>query len=147
VELTGTPTRTTPWPRRRLAQPFEDLRANAGDATVFLANLGPIAVHTARATFAANLFAAGGVRAISDGGYSDATAAAEAFAASGADIACICSSDDVYSDMAAEVAAALKRAGAKRVYLAGKGDYDGVDEYIHVGVDALDVLTRAEAAR
>jgi len=147
VGLTGKPTRTTPWPRRRLAQPFEDLRANAGDATVFLANLGPIAVHTARATFAANLFAAGGVRAVSDGGYSDAAAAAGAFAASGADIACICSSDDVYADMAADVADALKRAGAKRVYLAGKGDYDGVDECIHVGVDALDVLTRAEAAR
>ena len=114
---------------------------------VFLANLGPISVHTARATFAANLFAAGGVRAVSDEGHQDADSAARAFADSGADIACICSSDDVYGELAAATAAALKQAGARRVYLAGKGDYHGVDEYIHLGVDVLDVLTRAEAAR
>ena len=137
----------TAWPQDRLADPYEELRENAGDATVFLANLGPIAVHTARATFAANLFAAGGIRAVTDEGHQDADAAAKAFAASGADIACICSSDDVYGELAAATAAALKQAGAKRVYLAGKGDYDGVDEYIHLGVDVLDVLTRAEAAR
>jgi len=114
---------------------------------VFLANLGPIAVHTARATFAANLFAAGGIRAVPGEGYEDAQSAAEAFRASGADIACICSSDEVYADLAENAASALKQAGAKRVYLAGKGDYAGVDEYIHLGVDALDILTRAEAAR
>ena len=137
----------TAWPQDRLADPYEELRENAGDATVFLANLGPISVHTARATFAANLFAAGGVRAVSDEGHQDADSAARAFADSGADIACICSSDDVYGELAAATAAALKQAGARRVYLAGKGDYDGVDEYIHLGVDVLDVLTRAEAAR
>ncbi|MGB7982377.1 MAG: methylmalonyl-CoA mutase family protein [Candidatus Nanopelagicales bacterium] len=147
VPLTGTPTTVTAWPRRRLAQPFEDLRANAAGATVFLANLGPMSAHTARATFAANLFAAGGIKALSDTGHRDPGAAADAFRASGADIACICSSDDVYAELAADTAAALKAAGASRVYLAGRGDYPGVDEYIHVGVDVLDVLTRAEAAR
>jgi methylmalonyl-CoA mutase len=147
VPVTGHSHEVNPWPQDRLADPYEELRENAGDATVFLANLGPISVHTARATFAANLFAAGGVRAVSDEGHKDAESAATAFAGSGCDIACICSSDDVYSDLAEATAAALKQAGAKRVYLAGKGDYAGVDEYIHVGVDALDVLTRAEAAR
>lgn len=147
VALTGHSHEATPWPQRRLAQPFEDLRANAGDATVFLANLGPMAAHTARATFAANLFAAGGVTALSDAGHGDADSAAAAFKASGADIACICSSDDVYAEFAAETATALRQAGAKRVYLAGKGDYPGVDECIHIGVDVLDILTRAEAAR
>ena len=143
VPLTGPTHEAAPWPQRRLAQPYEDLRANAADATVFLANLGPKSVHTARASFATNLFAAGGVRAVNGTGAD----VAEEFTASGADIACICSSDDVYAELAAETASALKRAGARRVYLAGKGDYPGVDEYIHVGVDALDVLTRAEAAR
>jgi methylmalonyl-CoA mutase len=51
----------------------------------------------------------------------------------------------VYADLAGATAQALKSAGARRVYLAGKGDYAGVDEYVHLGVDALDVLTRAEA--
>ena len=147
VPLTGALLAATAWPQQRLAEPFEDLRADAGDATIFLANLGPIAVHTARATFAANLFAAGGIRALSDEGHSDAASAAAAFTASGAKSACICSSDDVYADLAEATAAALKAAGAERVYLAGKGDYPGVDEYIHLGVDVLDILTRAEAAR
>lgn len=147
VPLDGHLHEATSWPQDRLADPYEALRENAGDATVFLANLGPIAAHTARATFAANLFAAGGIRALADEGHQDADSAAEAFAASGADIACICSSDDVYAELAGPTATALKQAGAKRVYLAGKGDYPGVDEYIHLGVDALDILTRAEAVR
>lgn len=145
VPLSGL-TVATPWPVGRLADPYEQLRANAGEATIFLANLGPIAVHTARATFAGNLFAAGGIRAVGEA-CADPQAAATAFAASDADIACICSSDDVYADLAEATAAALKEAGAKRVYLAGRGDYAGVDEYVYLGVDALDVLTRAEAAR
>jgi methylmalonyl-CoA mutase len=53
----------------------------------------------------------------------------------------------VYADLAEATAEALKQAGARRVYLAGKGDYPGVDEYVHLGVDALDILTRAEAVR
>ncbi len=110
-------------------------------------DLGPIAAHTARATFAANLFAAGGVEAVSDRGHSDPESVAAAFAQSGADVACICSSDDVYAELAEPAAAALKAAGAQRVYLAGKGEYAGVDEYIHLGVDALDILHRAEEAR
>ena len=42
-------------------QPYEDLRENAGDATVFLANLGPIVGAHRPGQFATNLFAAGGV--------------------------------------------------------------------------------------
>ncbi len=135
-----------PLPRRRLSEPFEDLRAAAesAGATVFLANLGPIAVHTARATFVANLFAAGGVRAIS--AAVDAATAAGAFAASGAAVACICSSDAIYAEQAADVAAALRAAGARRIYLAGKAAVDGVDENIALGADALDVLTRLHEA-
>jgi methylmalonyl-CoA mutase len=102
--------------------------------------------HRPQATFAANLFAAAGSGGRTTG-IRTPTPRPAAFADSGADIACICSSDDVYGELAAATAAALKQAGAKRVYLAGKGDYDGVDEYIHLGVDVLDVLTRAEAAR
>lgn len=147
VPLPGEPTRVTAWPARRLAEPFERLRERADGATVFLANLGPIAAHTARATFAANLFAAGGIKAVSDQGHTAPESVAAAFLESGAPIACICSSDELYAELAEPTAAALKSAGAKRVYLAGKGDYPGVDEYIHLGADALDILTRAEAAR
>jgi methylmalonyl-CoA mutase len=131
-----------PLPRRRLAEPFEDLRA-AGEragATIFLANLGPAAVHTARATFAANLFAAGGV-APAPQTVTPATVAAE-FRRSGARVACICSADAVYAEQGAATAAALRDAGARRIYLAGRADVPGVDETVALGADVLDVLTR-----
>ncbi len=130
------------FPPRRLAVPFEALRAagEAANATIFLANLGPIAVHTGRATFASNLFAVGGVRAV--GAPVDPASAAEAFRASGASVACICSSDQVYAEQAESVAAALHAAGARRVYLAGKVDVPGVEETIALGADVLDVLKR-----
>ena len=54
----------------RLAEPFEALRdaadaaaARGAPAKIFLANLGPVAAFTARATFAKNFFEAGGVEA------------------------------------------------------------------------------------
>ena len=140
VPLAGEPTTIDPLPRHRLSEPYEALRER--DGTVFLANLGPIAVHTARATFAKNLFAAGGIRTVGTNGASSPEEAATAFAESGATVACICSSDDVYAEQAAATATALKEAGARRVYLAGKGDYEGVDETVGLGVDVLDVLTR-----
>ncbi len=136
------PRASGPLPRRRLAEPFEVMRARAEavDATIFLANLGPLAVHTARATFAANLFAAGGVRAV--GAAVDAASVAEAFRESGTSVACICSSDAVYAEQAEQVAAELRAAGARRIYLAGRADVTGVDEQIALGSNVLEVLGR-----
>ena len=149
----------------RWAERFEALRDRADaargagqDPTVFLANLGPVATHTARATFAKNLFEAGGLRATTSDrgaatGFGSADEAAADFAASGARLACICSSDKVYEEQAVAAAAALKAAGAAVVYLAGNpGDRRaaeesaGVDEFVHVGVDVLAVLERAQGA-
>jgi methylmalonyl-CoA mutase len=134
-------------PVRRYAAAYESLRDRADAAgtrpTVFLANLGPASVHTARAMFAKNLFEAGGIVALGDDGYDSPIAAAGAFAASGARLACICSSDAVYDERAEATAAALREEGAVRVYLAGRRDTPGVDEHIYAGCDVLDVLTRA----
>ena len=142
-----------PVPAVRLAEPFERLRdrADAADPTptVFLANLGPVAAHTARAMWAKNFFEAGGVRALDNDGFPDGAAAAAAFAASGARIAVICSSDAVYGDLAADAARALVEHGAERVYLAGRpadllADLEaaGVGDFVHVGCAALDILER-----
>jgi hypothetical protein len=38
---------------------------------------------------------------------------------------------------------ALRTAGARRVFLAGRRETEGVDEMISMGCDALAVLTRA----
>ncbi|MFI5495912.1 methylmalonyl-CoA mutase family protein [Actinoplanes sp. NPDC051859] len=136
-------------PQHRYAEQYETLRdradaheaANGTRPTVFLATLGPPAVHNARAGFAANLFAAGGIASVRPAvGADDPARLAAEFAASGAQVACLCSSDKTYAASAAAVAAALTEAGARRVWLAGRGEYDGVDGYVFAGCDAVGVL-------
>ncbi|MDT3396880.1 methylmalonyl-CoA mutase small subunit [Streptomyces sp. B1866] len=145
-------------PRVRRDEAYERLRARS-DAHLaahgtrpraLLAALGPAAAHTARAAFAGNLFRAGGIETVHDPVTVTAATAAEALAASGARVAVLCSSDALYAEQAAAVAAELKRAGALRVYLAGRPgelreDYEraGVDEFVFAGCDAVEVLSSA----
>lgn len=139
----------------RLAEPFERLRAAAAATapTVFLAALGTAADFTARAGFARAAFEAGGIAAPGNDGFTDMAALVEAFRASGARLACLCSSDALYAASAIEAATALKAAGALRVYLAGKAGEDepaqraaGVDVYLFAGVDLVAFLKAAQAA-
>ena len=148
-------------PSRRLAEPYEALR-DASDAhrdatgrrpLVFLANLGAVAVFNARSTFAANAFAAGGIEAVNEAGFDAPDALARAFTDSGAHIACLCSSDAVYAEKAVAAAEALKAAGARRIYLAGKpGELGealkqaGVHDFLFAGGDLLALLEAAQAA-
>ncbi|MFG1462013.1 methylmalonyl-CoA mutase subunit beta [Xanthobacter sp. DSM 24535] len=137
----------------RLAEPFEALRdaAEAEAPTAFLATLGPIAAFTARATYARNLFEAGGIAAPVPDGFASLDDLIAAFAVSGTRIACLCSSDEVYAEQAEAAARALKAAGAKAVWLAGRpGAHEaawraaGVDGFLFAGCDVLDVLGRAQ---
>jgi methylmalonyl-CoA mutase len=149
-------------PRVRRSEVFEALRsrsdallaASGARPRIMLAALGPAAVHTARSSFAANLFQAGGIETpLSEaaGGSKteppDIGALTEAFTASGARAACICSSDALYAEHGAAAAAALKEAGARYVMLAGRpGDREeayrsaGVDAFVFVGCDAVAAL-------
>ncbi|MBO8194660.1 methylmalonyl-CoA mutase small subunit [Streptomyces oryzae] len=145
-------------PRVRRDDAYEALRARS-DAhlaatgerpKLFIAALGPAAAHTARVSFVANLARAGGIEPVHEPVTVDAAGAPEAFRGSGAQVACLCSSDDLYAEQAAGVAAALKAAGATRVLLAGKpkdagrrAEYEGagVDEFVHAGGDAVALLT------
>ena len=157
------PTEIEALPRVRWAQQFERLRdgsdaylaATGSRPKVFLVNLGPVATHTARATFAKNFFEAGGIQAVTSErgatvGFDDpADAVADVFA-DGAHLVCICSSDALYAERAEAMASALVAAGVTNVYLAGNpGERReaelaaGVTEFVHVGVDVLDVLQRA----
>jgi methylmalonyl-CoA mutase len=122
-------------PRVRAAQAFEELRDAAAGQRVYLATIGPIAKHTARASFAGNLFQAGGLETPSGDGT-------EGFAGAGTTVACICGTDRDYAESAARLAEQLRAAGATAVWLAGKPDLDvdGVDGYAFAGCDAVDVL-------
>lgn len=135
-------------PTIRYGQEFERLRDRAeanpgGRPRVFLATLGPIAQHTARATFAANLFAAGGIEAVNPGATASTADVVAAYLRSHTSVACLCGTDLAYEEQADEVAAALRKAGATRVLLAGKPSdaYTGVDGFIYAGCNALEVLT------
>lgn len=142
----------------RYAEDFEELRdrsdahlaATGARPRVFLATLGPVAAHTARAAFAGNLLRAGGVEPVGGDTAGGPAEAAAAFAASGARIACLCSSDKVYADQAADAAAALKRAGAELVLLAGRPSAvpEGapVDGFCFAGGDALSLLVKLHNA-
>ena len=126
-------------PRVRAAQEFEELRDRADAAgerpAVYLATIGPVARHTARASFAGNLFQAGGLATPSGDGVGG-------FADAGTTVACICGTDKDYATEAAGLAKELREAGATQVWLAGKPDLavDGVDGYVFAGCDALAAL-------
>ena len=142
----------------RLAAPFEHLRDRSDDILkakgarprVFLANLGTAADFTTRATFAKSFFETGGIETVGSDGLTDPAALSAAFKASGAQLACICSSDKVYAERATDTAKALQAAGAKHIYLAGRaGEQEqalraaGVNEFIFAGGDALAALQKA----
>jgi methylmalonyl-CoA mutase len=52
----------------------------------------------------------------------------------------------VYDERADATAIALRAAGARRVFLAGRRETEGVDDLIYVGCNAVDVLDRALTA-
>jgi methylmalonyl-CoA mutase len=140
----------------RLAEPFEALRDLADAAAargavpkVFLAILGDLSDHAARAGFARSFFAAGGIAAVGDAPL-DPAAVAAAFVASGAKLACLCASDVLYAQVGPQVVAALKDAGALCVFVAGKPGAAadalrraGATDFIFAGCDALAVLALA----
>jgi methylmalonyl-CoA mutase len=138
----------------RLAEPFEALR-DASDKVlavtgarpkIFLANLGTPAEFTARATFTKNFFEAGGIEAVTSDGFKSRDEMIAAFRASGAKLACLCSSDATYETQAADAAKALAAAGATHTYLAGRpkdqAPYKavGIGSFIFAGCDAVAVL-------
>jgi methylmalonyl-CoA mutase len=142
----------------RLAVPFEQLRDRSDEILkskgmrprVFLANLGTPAEFTARATFARSFFETGGIEAVASEGFDDPAALATAFTASGAALACLCSSDKVYAEQAADAAKALQAAKARHIYLAGRAGAQesalraaGVNDFIFAGSDALAILQEA----
>jgi len=149
VRKPGPDGKAPPLTPARLAAPFEALRdaakAKSDKPKVYLATLGGPSDYAGRVGFAQNLFAAGGIE--------PHVGSAETYRGT-KNLVVLCSSDAKYAEEGAAAVKALKAAGAKRVYLAGRpGELEeslraaGVDECIFAGSDAIDVLTRAlEAA-
>lgn len=143
-------------PRIRFAEPFERLR-DRSDAylsrtgrrpAVFLANLGGAASFASRRLFAKSLFEGGGIEAIENEKPATLSGIIDAFRASGALLACLCSSDEVYAQQGVEAARALKEAGAARLAIAGdrrdlaeKLKNASIDLFVFAGCEALHLLS------
>jgi methylmalonyl-CoA mutase len=141
----------------RAAEPFEELRAASDRAMsrvrarppVFLANLGALSDYDARAGWAKNFFAAGGIEALDEGGFTNVETLLRTFQRSPAPVACICASAKTLAAMTG-VPAALKRAGAVAVYLAAEpemlaglaeADKRSIDRIVYDGCNMLKTLT------
>jgi methylmalonyl-CoA mutase len=148
-----------PLPRLRLAEPFERLRdrsdrilaATGARPKIFLATLGMPAEFTARSNFAKNFFEAGGIEAVTDDGFRSLAEMVAALKGSGALLACLCSTDEIYAREAPEAAKALAPL-TKHLYLAGRPKEQavlkdaGVGTFIYTGCDAIETLRAAYQA-
>ncbi|MGZ5402002.1 MAG: methylmalonyl-CoA mutase family protein [Aeromicrobium sp.] len=134
----------------RYGADFEALRDDRAATPVFVATMGPVAAHTARATFAANLFAAGGIDTVTAGATASVDEVVAGYEAASTEgqgklpVVCLTGNDGAYAEWGAELVAALRAAGARWVVLAGrlpaKGADPGVDQTVAVGADVLEFL-------
>jgi methylmalonyl-CoA mutase len=168
--LASAAVRFEPLPRVRVSEPYEQLRERSdrllrdtgSRPKIFLANLGPLAAFTARAMWAKNFFEAGGIEAVTNDGFAgtaaesatDLNALTAAFRSSGAQLACISSSDAIYAKEAEAAARALAKTGARHIYLAGRLAgrprqmeaalrNSGVKTFIYAGCDVLATLAES----
>lgn len=148
----------------RFAEQFEVLRRKTEkyvtetgkSIKVFLANMGKIPQHKARADFSAGFMEVGGFEVLRNDGFPTVEEAAAAAVASGADLAIICSTDATYPELVPPLARAIKAAKPEMlVFLAGAPakDYEasyreaGVDDFIHVRANCYAILTRLQTER
>jgi methylmalonyl-CoA mutase len=115
--------------------------------------MGPLKDHKARADFSRGFFAVGGYQAVSPSGFATPEDAVEAFLASGVEIAVICSTDNNYPSLVPPIAAGIraKKPNATLILAGFPQDQiethrkSGVDEFIHVRADLLEVLSKLHA--
>lgn len=121
--------------------------------TVFLANMGPLRQHKARADFSVGFFQPGGFSVIYSDGFDDPVKAAGAAVASGALATVICSTDDTYPDLVPGFVRTVKEqkpemaviiAGYPKDHIARFQEL-GVDEFIHIKANNLQILTKLQA--
>jgi methylmalonyl-CoA mutase len=130
----------------RYGESYEQMRDDRVATPVFLATLGSVAQHTARATFAANLLAAGGIDTVTAGPTGGVDDVITAFREAGdVPVVCLAGPDAAYEDWGSDLVTALREAGARHVILAGPSrlaDDVGADDSAAAGLDALDFLRR-----
>ncbi|EST55903.1 methylmalonyl-CoA mutase [Brevibacillus panacihumi W25] len=138
------PTSVRPLRKQRAAEAFEGLRQRADQyreknghrPTVYLASMGALAKHKARADFSAEFFAVGGFAVLRPAPAASVEEAAAEAIASGAPVVAICSDDESYPSIVVPFAQRIKAARPEVVLLlAGLPGTEQMDEYRAAGVD------------
>lgn len=133
-----------------LREVTETYKAKHGDnVKVFLANMGPIPQHKARADFSTSFLQVGAFEVELNNGFATTDEAAAAAKESGADVAVICSTDATYPEIVPDLAPKLRAALPNAtIYLAGAAPKDlepvyreaGVDDFISVRANCYQIL-------
>ena len=128
----------------------EGFKAEHNDnVKIFLANMGPIPQHKARADFTTGFLQVGAFEVLGNNGFQTVEEAAQAAKESGADAVVICSTDATYPEIVPALAPKLHEALPQAtVFLAGAAPQDmletynqaGIDEYIHVRANCYQIL-------
>ena len=128
----------------------EDYKAAHNDnVKIFLANMGPIPQHKARADFTTGFLQVGAFQVMGNNGFQTVEEAAQAASESGADAVVICSTDATYPEIVPALAPKLHEVLPNAiVFLAGAAPADlaetykkaGIDEYINVRANCYAIL-------
>ena len=141
----------------RWSERFEALRKTTeaykaehnDNVKIFLANMGPIPQHKARADFTTGFLQVGAFEVLGNNGFPTVEEAAQAAKESGADAVVICSTDATYPEIVPQLAPKLHEVLPKAtVFLAGAAPKDlletyneaGIDEYISVKANCYKIL-------
>lgn len=117
--------------------------------SVFLANMGPISQHKARADFAQGFLQIGGFYVETNDGFDSVEKATEAAIKSKAGAVCICSTDDTYPELVPQLLSSIKKQNRDMIFILAGYPQDmidtykqqGIDIFIHIRANALDTLT------
>ena len=142
----------------RWTEQYEELRMrtenfkethNGDNVKIFLANMGPIPQHKARADFVTSFMQVAEFDVLTNDGFPTVDEAVAAALESNADVTIVCSTDDTYPELAPAVTKAIKAARpAMKVFLAGAPsselkelcDAAGMDDYISVRSNCYQTL-------
>jgi len=117
--------------------------------SVFLANMGPIAQHKARADFSLGFLQVGGFYVANNEGFASVDKAAEAALFSQAQVVCICSTDETYPELVPALVHKIKSEKPEMIFILAGFPQDmvetyksqGIDIFIHIRANVLDTLT------
>jgi methylmalonyl-CoA mutase len=135
---------------RRAAEAYQSKTGSLPRA--FLANMGPIPQHKARADYASGFLQVGGFAIIGNNGFATVAEAAQAALASGAPLVVICSTDETYPELVPPLVESIKAAKPETlVVLAGYPTEHveafkaaGVDEFVHVRANVYNTLAQLQ---